>query len=74
MTGTRLPTTDTSPFAPSRSRRRTSGIRIFPNVVSCLSLVRTLTAEMHENWIEAIRSINMDLLKQQVMRKLDDEA
>lgn len=58
-------------------RRRTRVIRIFPNVASCLRLVRALTVEMHENWIEAIRYINMDLLKEhkkEVLRKLDEAA
>ncbi len=35
-------------------KRRTHVIRIFPNAASCLRLVRAL-AEIHENWIEAIR-------------------
>ena len=58
-------------------RRRTRVIRIFPNVASCLRLVRALTVEMHENWIEATRYINMDLLrehKKEALRKLDEAA
>ena len=58
-------------------RRRTRVIRIFPNGSSCLRLVRALTIETHENWIEATRYINMDLLrehKKEVMRKLDSAA
>ena len=58
-------------------RRRTRVIRIFPNVPSCLRLVRALTVEMHENWIEATRYINMDLLKEhkkEALRKLDEAA
>jgi transposase-like protein len=52
-------------------------IRIFPNDASCLRLVRALTVETHENWIEAIRYINMDLLrehKKEALRKLDPAA
>ena len=45
-------------------RRRTYVIRIFPNAASCLRLVRALTVEMHENWIEAIRYLNMEFLKE----------
>lgn len=58
-------------------RRRTRVIRIFPNEASCLRLVRALTIETHENWIEATRYINMDLLrehKKEVIRNLDPAA
>ena len=63
--------------ANEESRRRTRVIRIFPNDASCLRLVRALTVETHENWIEAIRYINMDLLrehKKEALRKLDEAA
>ena len=36
-------------------KRRTRVVRIFPNAASCLRLIRALTTERHENWIEAIR-------------------
>ena len=36
-------------------KRRTYVVRIFPNAASCLRLVRALTAEMHDGWIEADR-------------------
>ena len=58
-------------------RRRTRVIRIFPNEASCLRLVRALTVETHENWIEAIRYINMDLLrehKKEALRNFDEAA
>jgi len=45
-------------------KRRTLVVRIFPNTASCLRLVRALTAEVHENWIEAIRYLNMDDLRE----------
>jgi putative transposase len=45
-------------------RRRTRVIRIFPNEASCLRLVRALAVEMHENWIEATRYLNMELLEE----------
>lgn len=45
-------------------KRRTLVVRIFPNVVSCLRLVRALAVEMHENWIEATRYLNMEDLKE----------
>lgn len=54
-------------------RRRTRVVRIFPNAASCLRLVRALTVEMHENWIEAIRYLNMDFLrehKKELMRQV----
>jgi putative transposase len=53
-------------------KRRTHVVRIFPNAESCLRLVRALAVEMHENWLEAIRYLNMDHLKEhkkQMMRQ-----
>ena len=58
-------------------KRRTHVVRIFPNAASCLRLVRALAAEIHENWIEAIRYLNMDLLKElkkEKMRKIEQAA
>jgi putative transposase len=46
-------------------KRRTLVVRIFPNAASCLRLSRALAVEMHENWIEAMRYVNMDLLREQ---------
>ncbi len=43
-------------------KRRTHVVRIFPNTESCLRLVRALAVEMHENWLEAMRYLNMDHL------------
>ena len=45
-------------------KRRTQVVRIFPHEASCLRLVRALAMETHENWIEAIRYLNMDLLRE----------
>jgi putative transposase len=53
-------------------KRRTLVVRIFPNAESCLRLVRALAVEMHENWLEAIRYLNMDHLREhrkQMMRQ-----
>lgn len=53
-------------------KRRTRVVRIFPNQESCLRLIRALGAETHENWIEAHRYLDMNLLrehkKQEFMR------
>ena len=46
-------------------KRRTLVVRIFPNGAGCLRLVRALAVEMHENWIEAIRYLNMEPLREQ---------
>jgi putative transposase len=43
-------------------KRRTLVVRIFPNVDSCLRLTRAQAVEIHENWIEATRYLNMELL------------
>jgi putative transposase len=45
-------------------KRRTHVVRIFPNTESCLRLVRALAVEMHENWLEATRYLNMEHLKE----------
>jgi putative transposase len=53
-------------------KRRTLVVRIFPNEASCLRLIRALAVEMHENWIEATRYLNMEDLrehKKEQMRK-----
>lgn len=46
-------------------KRRTLVVRIFPNTASCLRLIRALAVEMHENWIEATRYLNMESLAEQ---------
>jgi putative transposase len=46
-------------------KRRTHVVRIFPHAESCLRLVRALAVETHENWLEAIRYLNMEHLKEQ---------
>lgn len=45
-------------------KRRTLVVRIFPNVDSCLRLTRALAVEIHEDWIEGTRYLNMELLKE----------
>jgi putative transposase len=45
-------------------KRRTHVVRIFPNAASCLRLVRALAVEMHENWLEAPRYLNIDDLRE----------
>jgi putative transposase len=58
-------------------KRRTLVVRIFPNAESCLRLVRALAVEIHENWVEATRYLNMGDLeehKKELMRKIDQAA
>jgi putative transposase len=45
-------------------KRRTLVVRIFPNAAACLRLIRAIAVEMHENWIEATRYLNMEYLKE----------
>jgi putative transposase len=45
-------------------KRRTHVVRIFPGRESCLRLVRALAVETHENWLEAIRYLNMEHLRE----------
>lgn len=55
-------------------KRRTHVVRIFPNAPSCLRLVRALAVETHENWIEATRYLNMDLLREHKKQQLREVA
>jgi len=50
-------------------KRRALAVRIFPNATSCLRLVRALAAEMHENWVEATRYLNMELLGERLKQQ-----
>jgi putative transposase len=45
-------------------KRRTLVVRIFPNAASCLRLVQALAVEIHEDWIEATRYPNMEVLEE----------
>ena len=46
-------------------KRRTHVIRIFPNETSALRLLRALAVEIHEDWLEAPRYLNMEALREQ---------
>jgi putative transposase len=45
--------------------RRTHVIRILPNEESALRLIRVLAAEIHKDWIETHRYLNMETLREQ---------
>jgi len=45
-------------------KRRTHVVRIFPHEESCLRLIRALAIEIHEDWIEATRYLNMEMLRE----------
>jgi putative transposase len=51
-------------------KRRTHVVRIFPDAESCLRLVRALAVETHENWLEAIRYLNMEHLREHKKEQL----
>jgi putative transposase len=53
-------------------KRRTLVVRIFPNAASCLRLVRALAVEIHEDWVEATRYLNMEELKEHKKQLLRD--
>jgi putative transposase len=58
-------------------KRRAHVVRIFPNSDSCLRLVRALAIEMHENWLEATRYLNMEHLKEhkkEALRAIEEAA
>jgi putative transposase len=46
-------------------KRRTHVIRIFPNEASALRLLRALAVEIHEDWLETPRYLNMEALREQ---------
>jgi len=51
-------------------KRRTQVIRIFPNEASSLRLLRALAVEIHENWLETPRYLNMEALREQQKTEL----
>ncbi len=51
-------------------KRRTLVVRIFPNEASCLRLIRALAAEVHEDWLEDHRYLNMESLREEMKVKL----
>ena len=55
-------------------KRRTLVVRIFPNAESALRLIGALAAEIHEDWIEPHRYLNMELLREQRKLKLSEEV
>ena len=55
-------------------KRRTHVVRIFPNEDSCLRLVRALCVEIHEDWIEQHRYLNMEYLREHKKLKLIDRG
>lgn len=55
-------------------KRRTHVVRIFPNSESCLRLVLALAVEIHEDWIEQHRYLNMELLREHKKLKLVGKA
>jgi len=51
-------------------KRRTLVVRIFPDESSCLRLIRALAVEVHEDWMEDNRYLNMEALKEQLKQPL----
>lgn len=49
-------------------KRRTLLVRIFPDEPSCLRLVQALAVEIHEEWIDENRYLNMELLREHLKR------
>ena len=47
-------------------KRRTLVVRIFPNSASCLRLTRALAVEIDEDWVEATRYLDMEVLREQL--------
>ena len=55
-------------------KRRTHIVRVFSNAPSCLCLVRALAVEIHEDWLEANRHLNMIHLKEHRRERLRKAA
>ena len=53
-------------------KRRTHIVRIFPNEASCLRLSRAVAAEIHDEWIEQHRYLDMRPLQDQCRRQRTD--
>lgn len=49
-------------------KRRTLLVRIFPDESSCLRLVRALAVEIHEEWVDENRYLDMELLHEHLKR------
>jgi len=47
-------------------KRRTRGVRIFPDAASCLRLIRAVASEPPEEWMEGSRDLNADRLREQI--------
>jgi transposase-like protein len=45
-------------------RKRADMVRVFPNVESCMRVMRALAVETHENWMAATNCLNMDELRE----------
>ena len=55
-------------------KRRTHIVRIFPNEASCLRLIRALATEIHEEWLEATRYLDMEALREHKKMKCMEDA
>src|SRR5262249_3550721 len=55
-------------------KRRAVVVRIFRNAASCLRLIRALAVEIHEDWVEATRYLNMEALREQLKEQRRDLA
>jgi putative transposase len=49
-------------------KRRTHIVRIFTDEACCLRLIRALAVEMHEEWIDANRYLNMEPLREMLKK------
>ncbi len=49
-------------------------MRIFPNEASCLRLVRALAVEIHEQWIDENRYLDMELLREHLKSTAQSRA
>jgi len=49
-------------------KRRTLLVRIFPDEPSCLRLVQALAVEIHEEWVDENRYLDMELLREHLKR------
>lgn len=51
-------------------KRRILVVRNFPNADGCLRMVRTVAVEIHGNWLEVVRNLNMEHLTEHEKQRL----
>lgn len=54
-------------------KRRTHVVRIFTDEACCIRLIRALAVEVHEDWIDSNRYLNMEPLRETLKKPIPDK-